>query len=58
MDDYEDENETKTSKKSKLVYMIIDGEKCYIDPEIVKKYNLESQKTGFFSGRKIYVEKK
>jgi len=41
---------------SKKVYMIIDGEKAYIDPEIVKRYNLESQKVTFFTGRELYVE--
>lgn len=53
---YEDEDETETPEEPKKVYMVIDGEKHYIDPEIVKKYNLENQKTSFFSGRKIYVE--
>ncbi len=47
---YEDEEET--PKKPKKVYMIIDGEKHYIDPEIVKKYNLENQKTSFFQAEK------
>ncbi len=46
----------KPQKKPKKVYMIMEGEKRYIDPEIVKKYNLENRKTSFFSGRKLYFE--
>ena len=41
---------------SKKVYMIIDGEKVYIDSEIVKRYSLESQEVSFFTGRELYVE--
>jgi hypothetical protein len=41
----------------KKVYMIIDGKKVYIDPEIVKKYNLENEKVSFFTGRELYTEK-
>ncbi len=33
----------KPKKVSKKVYMIIDGERHYIDPEIVEKYGLEKQ---------------
>ncbi len=40
----------------KKVYVIINGEKHYIDPEIVKKYNLDKQKVSGFTGRKLYVE--
>jgi hypothetical protein len=54
--DYEDEDE-KPKKAPKRVYMIIDDEKHYIDPEIVEKYGLEKQKVSFFTGRKLYVEK-
>ena len=53
---YQDKN-AKGETVSKRVYIIIDGEKVYIDHEIVKKYNLESQKVSFFTGRKLYVEK-
>jgi hypothetical protein len=56
MIDYEDE-EMEPKPVSKKVYIIIDDEKHYIDPEIVKKYNLEKEKVAFFSGRKLYVEK-
>ena len=52
---YEDEEE-KSEPVLKKVYIIINDEKHYIDPEIIKKYNLESQKVSFFSGRKLYVE--
>jgi len=53
MFDYEDEKPKKVPKK---VYMIIDGEKHYIDPELVERYGLEKQKVSFFTGRKLYVE--
>ena len=52
----DEEEEMEIPEKPKKVYIIIDNEKNYIDPEIVKKYKLEYQKTSFFSGRKIYVE--
>ena len=54
---YYDDEEVKPKRTPKKVYMIINDEKHYIDPEIVKKYNLEKEKVGFFSGRKLYVEK-
>ncbi|MEE9526795.1 MAG: hypothetical protein V3W07_03935 [Syntrophobacteria bacterium] len=38
------------------VYVIINGEKVYIDPEIVKKYNLDRQKVSGFTHRKLYTE--
>lgn len=52
---YEDE-EAKSEPAPKKIYIIINDEKHYIDPEIVKKYNLESAKVSFFSGRKLHVE--
>ncbi len=52
---YEDE-EAKSEPVPKKIYIIINDEKHYIDPDIVKKYNLESEKVSFFSGRKLYVE--
>jgi len=55
---YKDKDkDVKAETVSKKVYMIIDSEKVYIDPEIVKKYNLEGQKVSSFTGRKLYVEK-
>ena len=51
------DKDAKAETVSKKVYMIIDGKKVYIDPEIVKKYNLEGQEVTFFSGRELYVEK-
>ncbi len=51
-----DNKDEKKNEASKKVYMIIDGEKHYIDPEIVEKYGLEKQKVSFFTGRKLYVE--
>lgn len=38
------------------VYVIINGEKVYVDPEIVKKYNLDRQKVSGFTHRKLYTE--
>ena len=51
------DKDAKGETVSKKVYMIIDGERVYIDPEIVKKYNLENEKVSFFTGRELYVEK-
>ncbi len=51
------DKDVKAETVSKKVYMIIDGEKVYIDPEMVKRYNLENEKVSFFTGRKLYVEK-
>ncbi len=51
------DKDAKAETVSKKVYMIIDGEKVYIDPEIVKRYNLENKKVSFFTGRELYVEK-
>jgi hypothetical protein len=46
---YDDEDEEKKPKKNpKRVYLMIEGEKHYIDPEIVKKYNLAKQEVSFF----------
>jgi len=51
---HKDKNrDAKAETVSKKIYMIIDGEKVYIDPEIVKKYNLENEKVSFFTGRKL-----
>jgi len=57
MGTYYDDEEVKPKKAPKKVYMTINDEKHYIDPEIVKKYNLDKQEVSFFSGRKLYVEK-
>ncbi len=44
---FEDEDEeVQTAPKS--VYLMIDDKKHYIDPEIVKKYNLEDVEESFF----------
>ncbi len=53
---YEDED-VKAGTNPKKVYMVINGEKVYIDPEIVKKYDLDRQKVSPFTGRKLYSEK-
>ena len=52
---YEDED-AKTETSPKKVYMIISGEKVYIDPEIVKKYDLDKKEVSGFTGRKLYTE--
>jgi len=57
MVNYYEDKEGETELIPMKVYVIINDEKHYIDPEIVKKYNLESEKVSFFSGRKLYVEK-
>ena len=56
MVDYGDKKEVKVETVLKKIYVIINGEKSYIDPEIVKKYKLDKQKVSGFSGRKLYVE--
>ena len=50
-----DEKE-EVEKAPNKVYMIIDNKKHYIDPELVKKYNLEEAGVSQFTGRKLYVE--
>ena len=60
---YSKDDKKKDDKKKegktvpKKVYMIIDNKKHYIDPEIVKKYDLEYAKVSPFAGRRLYVEK-
>ncbi len=54
---HHNDKDVKGETVSKKVYMIIDDEKVYIDPEIVKRYNLENEKVSFFTGKKLYVEK-
>ena len=50
---YEDKEVNRGPKK---VYMIIDGEKMYINPEIVKKYGLDKREFSGFTGRRLYTE--
>ena len=57
MVDYYEDEEAKSEPVPKKTYIIINDEKHYIDPDIVKKYNLESAEVSFFSGRKLHVEK-
>jgi hypothetical protein len=54
---HHNDKDVKGETVSKKVYMIIDDEKVYIDPEIVKRYNLDRQEVSSFTGRKLYVEK-
>lgn len=53
---YSEDEEVKPKKGPKKVYIIINDEKHYIDPDIVKKYNLEDVKESFFTHRKPYVK--
>ena len=53
---YHQDEDVKAETSPKKVYMIISGEKVYIDPEIVKKYDLDRQKVSPFTGRKLYTE--
>jgi len=55
MDGFKDEEE-KVKQGLKKVYLVINGEKQYIDLKIVKKYNLEKLEVSFFSRRKLHVE--
>ena len=57
MTDSKDEKSKKGKTVSKKVYIIIDKQKHYIDPEIVKKYNLEKEEVTCMTGRKLYIEK-
>jgi hypothetical protein len=54
---YDDEGDKPKKKGPKRVYVIINDEKHYIDPEIVEKYSLDKQEFTFFTGRKLYTEK-
>ncbi|MBW1794671.1 MAG: hypothetical protein JRJ38_09620 [Deltaproteobacteria bacterium] len=54
---YYEDADVKAETSPKKVYIIINGEKVYIDPEIVKKYGLDRQKASPFTGRKLYTEK-
>jgi hypothetical protein len=55
---YDDkEEDVKQKRGAKKVYLIIDGEKHYLDPEIVKKYHLDKEEFSFFSGNRLYIEK-
>jgi|GEM_PF-1541575 len=53
--DYEDAD-AETERVPKKVYMIINGEKMYIDPEIVKKYGLDKLAFSGITGRRLYTE--
>jgi len=38
-------------------YVIIEGKKVYIDPEVLKNCVFNPHETYIFTGRKIYIEK-
>ncbi len=52
-----DEEKKEVNKATKKVYMIINNKKYYIDPEMVKKYDLDKAKVSPLTGSKLYVEK-
>lgn len=52
-----DKEKKEVEKAPKKVYMIIDNQKHYIDPEIVKKYKLEDVAVSPLTGKKLYSEK-
>jgi hypothetical protein len=49
---------TQDDDKPKKVYIIIDNNKQYIAPEMVKKYSLDKYGVCTFSGHKLHVESK
>ena len=53
---YGKKKDAEAERVPKKIYVIINGEKVYIDPEIVKKYNLDRQKISGFTHRKLYTE--
>lgn len=57
MTNRKDEEKKEVEKAPRKVYMIIDNQKHYIDPEMVRKYDLEKAKVSPLSGSKLYVEK-
>ncbi len=52
-----DEKKKDVKEVLRKVYMIIDNQKHYIDPEMVTKYGLDKGKVSPVSSRKLYVEK-
>jgi hypothetical protein len=53
---YGKKKDKEVERVPKKVHVIINGEKVYVDPEIVKKYNLDKQEVSGFTGRKLYTE--
>ena len=49
---------TQEDDKPKKVYIIIDNQKQYIAPDIVKKYSLDKDGACTFSGYELHVESK
>lgn len=45
-----------TEGNPKRVYIFIDGKKVFIDPEIVKRYDLDKKQVSGFTGTKLYIE--
>jgi len=57
MVNYYEDGKRETELIPMKAYVIINDEKHYIDPNIVKKYGLDEQEVSFFSGRKLHFEK-
>ena len=53
---YGEKKDKEVERVYRKVYVIINGEKVYIDPEIVKKYNLDKQEVSGFTHMKLYTE--
>jgi hypothetical protein len=53
---YGKKKDAEAERVYRKVYVIINGEKVYIDPEIVKKYNLDKQEVSGFTHMKLYTE--
>ncbi len=50
------EKDEDTERNPKRVYFFIDGQKVFIDPEIVKSYDLDKKQVSGFTGTKLYIE--
>jgi len=46
-----------TERNPKRVYFFIDGKKVFIDPEIVKRYDLDKKQVSGFTSTKLYMRK-
>jgi len=57
MVEVEDKKVKSKKAKSNRFYIIINDEKHYIEPEIVKKYGLDKLKYTVFTHKKIHIEK-
>ncbi len=49
-------NRKEEEKAPPKVYIIIDNQKHYIDPDLVKKYSLDKMQVSPFTEKKLHVE--